>query len=91
RYAEDEPFGYVDGGDPEAWWIEDATWRSRAFLNLAAAAAAGAASWMLWGPIQNLKDSWDEKLPDGLGRGLGAVINSSVVAATAFAVDRAEE
>lgn len=89
RYAEAEAFGYV--GDGDSWWVEDATWRSQAFLNLAAAVTAGAASWALWGPIQNLKDSWDRKLPAGVGRGLGAVVNSSVVAGTAFAVDRAEE
>ncbi len=90
RYAEDEAFAFV-GDDPDAWWVEDATWKSQAFLNIVASLGAGAAGWFLWTPIQNLKDTVDAQLPDGVGRGLNAALNSSVMAGTAFALDKAEE
>ncbi|GAA1798752.1 MULTISPECIES: hypothetical protein [Brevibacterium] len=90
---DDTAFGQldVDGEDSEAWTVEADTWKSQAVLNVAAAVAAGVASWALWTPIQDIKDRWDAKLPTGVGRGLNAAVNSTVMAVTAFALDKAEE
>ncbi|MCM1013637.1 MULTISPECIES: hypothetical protein [unclassified Brevibacterium] len=90
---EDTAFGRlgVDDEDSEAWTVEATTWKSQAVLNAAAAIAAGAASWALWTPIQDIKDRWDAKLPAGVGRGLNAAVNSTVMAVSAFALDKAEE
>ncbi|MCU4296673.1 hypothetical protein D3I60_06205 [Brevibacterium permense] len=84
--------GALDGdADADTWWDEQANVTSPAFLNLVTAAGAGAAAWALWPLTERLAEKVDEKLPSGVGRGLNAVVNGGLVAATAVLIDKVEK
>lgn len=81
----------VGDGDSDSWWGNDATVKSPAFFNAAAAVAAGAASWALWPLTERLAENVDSRLPPGVGRGLNAVVNGGLVALTAVLIDTIDD
>lgn len=76
--------------DPAAWWDEQASVKSPAFLTAATAVAAEAASWVAWPLTQRIAEAVDDRLPAEVGRGLGGVVSGGPVALTGVLIDTVE-